>query len=100
MKYVVLTILALGGLGAIAMVWYVLRYEKTHQVVTCFVIYDNAPAYRNPGREFAAVRTDMHGMVDVVGRKGDWWKLTDGTYMPAYCLTLAHSGEYPRELKE
>ena len=100
MKYVILTLMAIGGIGALWMILYVLRYERTHQVVTCFVIADNAPVYRNPGREFAALRTDMHGMVNVVGRKGDWWKLTDGTYMPSYCLTPARSGEYPRELRK
>ena len=99
MKIVVITAVALLLIGGLAMVLYVLWYEKTHRTVTCFVVYDNAPVYRFPGREFAAIETGVHGMVNVVGKKGDWWKLADGTYMPSYCLTPARSGEYPRELR-
>ena len=100
MKLFVTIVMGLVMLGTIAMVVAVLWHDKRSPIVTCFVIADNAPVYNNPGREFKAVREDVHGMVNVVGRVGDWYKLVDGTYMPAYCLTPARAGEYPKELKE
>lgn len=100
MKFVVIAFLSVVFLGSLAVVFYVLRYDKKHQAVTCLVIADNAPVYRFPGRDFAEVRTGVHGMVTVVGKRGDWWQLADGTYMPSYCLTPARAGEYPRELRK
>ncbi len=100
MKFVIIASLAMVLLGGLAMIIYVLRYEKTHpnhRAVACVVMTENAVSYMFPGREFKA-RGDIHGVVEVVGRKGDWWQLRDGTYMPSYCLRPVHSGEVPREL--
>ncbi len=98
MKAVMFSAIGLIFLAGIAMVIYVLWYDKTHPVVPCFIIADNAPVYRYPGRELRPIRVGAHGMVDVVGQKGDWCKLSDGTYMPSYCLTPIRSGETFRQL--
>jgi hypothetical protein len=98
MKTILLVIMGLFCLLSIGVVSFVLIHDRRYPVVPCFVIADDAPVYYNPGSEFKAISHGVHGMVDVVGRKGDWCQLTDGTYMPAYCLTPARVGESIRQL--
>ena len=102
MKLVIIISMGLAFVGAVCMAAYVLRYEKKQRTqprtVTCLVMTDDAASYMFPGREFKA-RGDVRGLVDVIGRQGDWWKLKDGTYMPSYCLHPVHAGEVPKELR-
>ena len=98
MKYVVAGVMARLMLGAITVIAVVLKYDAKHKVVRCAIIHKDAPVYDGPGIHFEKVCSDAHGMVDVIGKQGDWWKLASGFYMPGYCLTPIRAGEYPREL--
>ena len=100
MKYLILGGVGLVVLAVVAIFGYVIADAIKNPAVRCFVIANNASAYTGPGIEFGVAHRNVHGMVDVVGKKGDWWKLADGSYMRGIHLTPTHVGEYPKELKK
>ena len=98
-------ILVFGGMGLVVLVaiiafGYAIVDAVKNPAVRCFVVANNVSAYNGPGIEFGVAHKDVHGMVDIVGKKGDWWRLADGSYVRGIHLTPARSGEYPKELKK
>lgn len=94
--FIVLFVLFLMALAFISIV---ILKDQYNRPISCYVIAENAPIHTGPSEIFHQVGKKSSGIVNVIGAKGNWWKLSDGTYMPARCLTPMRSGEMPKELK-